>query len=210
MYKLSKLFQLCAYEIVYTNVGDDVSYATKTDKAENTLYIFFQGSSGLEDWKNNFDFKEMAYGLFKVHRGFYRCYYQVRNIILDKIYANNYDKVVVVGYSHGSAIATLCHQDIVYHFPKLDVQTFAFESPRCLKVPKKLRFYWESLTRIKVNQDLITHLPPKIFGFNDVGKELHLKGDTSLVKNHLPKCIKSHYPEVVLNALLEYEKNLEQ
>ena len=208
MYSLTRLFQLCAFEIKYEEIGDDVNYATKTDREENILYIFFQPSNSADDWKNNFDFKEEVYGLFKVHRGFMKCYKQVRNILLDKVYANQYNGVVVVGYSHGGALAQLCHQDLKYHFPKLDVQTFAFESPRCLKVPKKLRFYWEHLTRIETNNDLITHLPPKIFGFNDLGKELKIKGDTSLIKKCLPRCIKSHYPQVVLKALQDYEKKL--
>lgn len=201
---LKNLFNICL-TILYQKVGDDVSYATQTDRVNNVLYIFFQGSASAEDWKNNFDFKEKAYGIFKVHRGFYRCYYQVRNILLDKIYQNNYKKVVVVGYSHGGALCGLATQDIRYHFPKLEVEGYGFEAPRFVKVSKKLKYMFDDFTLIRTNNDLITHLPPKIFGFSDVGKMLKVKGDTSLVKNHLPKCIKSHYPEVVLDALSKIE-----
>jgi predicted lipase len=201
---LKNLFSICL-TILYEKVGDDVSYATQIDKVNNVLYIFFQGSASVEDWKNNFDFKEKAYGIFKVHRGFYRCYYQVRNILLDNIYQNNYKKVVVVGYSHGGALCGLATQDIRYHFPKLEVEGYGFEAPRFVKVNKKLKYMFDDFTLIRTNNDLITHLPPKIFGFSDVGKMLKIKGDTSLVKNHLPKCIKSHYPEVVLDALSKIE-----
>ena len=121
--------------------------------------------------------------------------------MLNKAYSKEYKHIVVVGYSHGSAIATICHQDLVYHFPNTDIKTYAFESPRCLKVPKKLRYYWNGLTRIKNGTDLIAHLPPKLFGFDDLGEEIKIKGDTKLVNNWLPKCIKYHYPKVVENGL---------
>ena len=200
---LYDLFKACAYEVVYKECGDKVNYAfvEKKDK----LIIFFECSNGLEDWKANFDFKKEVYGLFNVHRGFYNCYYQVRNIVLDKAYSKDYKEIIVVGYSHGGSLCQLALQDLVYHFPNKDIKGFAFESPRCLKVPKQYRFYWKNLTTTRVNQDLITHLPPRLFGFNDLGTMLKIKGDTSMVRNHLPKCIKSHYPEVVLQALKEYE-----
>jgi len=205
MYSLTRMFQLCAFEIRYEEIGSDVDYATKTDRQNNILYIFFKGSDSDVDWRENFDFVEKAYGIFKVHRGFYRCYYQVRSILLDKIYANNYDKIVVVGYSHGGALCGLATQDIRYHFPKLDVKGYGFEAPRFVKVSKKLKYMFDDFMVIRNGNDLITHLPPKIFGFSDVGTMLKIKGDTSLVKNKAPKCIKYHYPQCVLDGLLKYE-----
>lgn len=200
--ELIELFRNCAYNIKYQTVGNDVNYAFVEEGEE--LYIYFECSGSMEDWRKNFDFCHKAYGLFKVHRGFYTAYYEVREIILDKLYSKIYKKVTVVGYSHGSAIATICHQDIRYHFPKLELQTFAFESPRCLKVPKKLRYYWAGLVRIVNGNDLITHLPPKLFGFDDLGSVVKIKGDTKLVKNRMPKCIKYHYQVCVEDGL---EKN---
>lgn len=198
MINLLELFNTCL-TISYEQIGDKVNYAFKEEK--DTLYIFFEPSSSLEDWKANFDFKKEMYDIFKVHRGFYNCYYQCRNFVLDKVYSKEWKEVIVVGYSHGGALATICHQDIRYHFPNLKVHTYAFESPRCLKVPKKYRFYWEGLTRIVNGTDIVAHCPPKIFGYTDLGTMLKVKGDTSLVEKRLPKCIKSHYPQVVEDGL---------
>ena len=203
---LYKLFHLCAYDVDYEQVGDSVNYAFQ--EGVNDLYIFFQGSNSITDWVENFLFSKKVYGEFRVHRGFLMAYNQVRSIVLDKIYSKTYDKVIVVGYSHGGALATLCHEDIKYHFPKIELHTYAFESPRCVKAKKDIRKRWNDLCVIRTNQDIVCHCPPKIFGYDDLGTMLKVKGDTSLVKNRLPKCIKSHYPQVVLNALEKLrEKN---
>lgn len=205
--KPSKLFQECAYEIQYETTGFDVNYAFKT--SGNTLYIYFQGSSSWIDWFRNFFFAKKIYKKYKVHRGFYNAYSEVRNIILDKVYQIYKQdlKVVVVGYSHGSAVSQIAHEDLVYHFPNLDIKTYAFESPRAFKVRKKYRDVWKNMVVIEDNWDIVCHLPPKLFGFSDLGKRLKIKGDISLVKNCLPKCIKSHYPECVLDGLLKFEKH---
>lgn len=42
MKKLSQLFHMCAYDVSYQKVGDDVNYAFVEE--DTTLYIFFQGS----------------------------------------------------------------------------------------------------------------------------------------------------------------------
>ena len=199
MINLLELFTNCAYKVHYEQVGSEVNYAFVEEG--KTLYIYFQCSNGAEDWRKNFDFKHNAYGLFKVHRGFYQAYYEVRNIILDKVYSKDYEEVIIVGYSHGSSLAQIAHQDIVYHFPNIKVQTFAFESPRCLKVPKKLRYYWDGLTRIVNGTDIVCHVPPKIFGFTDLGEVINIKGDTKLVLDKVPKCVKYHYPKCVESGL---------
>ena len=81
---LSELFKKCAWEVKYENIGDDVSYAMIEEN--KVLFIYFQGSVGWKDWLLNFLFKKRVYKEFKVHRGFYHAYSQVRNIILDKVY----------------------------------------------------------------------------------------------------------------------------
>lgn len=201
---MKNLFYKCAYEIEYETVGDDVNYAFVEEK--DTLYIYFQASSSLTDWVLNFLFKKKLYGMFKVHRGFLHAYSQVRNIVLDKVYSKKYKSVVIVGYSHGGSLTQLALEDIVFHFPNINAYAYAFESPRCLKVPKSKRYLWANLKTIRNNNDLITHLPPKLFGFDDLGTMIKISGDTELVKNRMPKCIKSHYPDCVLDGLHKLEK----
>ena len=206
MYKLSKLFQICAYEGNWQSVNNvEYKFISKND----TLFIFFMGSYQVSDWFLNFFFAKKIYKKYKVHRGFYYAYSQVRDIILDKVYEKfNQDlKVVVVGYSHGSALSQIAHEDLVYHFPNLDIKTYAFESPRAFKVKKKYKSIWKNMYVIEDNWDLVAHLPPKLFGFDDLGHKLQIRGDISLVKNNLPNCIKSHYPQCVLDGLVKFEND---
>lgn len=203
---LELLFYKCAYENNYQVAGEDTDYKFIED--DDTLYIFFKGSDSDYDWKMNFWFTEKVYKMFRVHKGFYKEYNDVRNIILDKCYSKNYKKIIVIGYSLGGALTQLALEDIEYHFPELDVKAYAFESPRCLKVPKKYKGLWKNLTRIETNWDLVCHCPPRLFGYNNLGQSIKNKGDVSLVLNKLPKCIKSHYPQVVYDGLNKYEQNL--
>lgn len=54
--------------------------------------------------------------------------------------------------------------------------------------------------------DIVTHCPPKIFGYCHVGNIIKIKGDSSLVnKWYMPKCIKYHFPQVVYDGLLKDE-----
>lgn len=203
---LKELFYNCLY-IKYETAGHDVNYAFIEHKEEKKLYIYFQGSSSTTDWIRNFLFTKKVYKEFRVHRGFFNAYSEVRSIILDKIYENDYQEIVVVGYSHGGALCTLAVEDIAYHFPNINLQGFAFESPRCVGGVKKIQNRWKNLTLIRTNNDIVTHCPPKFVGYSDVGTMLKVKGDTSLVKEwYIPRCIKSHYPQVVYEALRNFER----
>lgn len=214
---LKELFYECAYVGNWETVGHDVNYKFIIDN--DCLYIHFQGSNSITDWIRNFLFPTKVYGLYRVHRGFLEAWLEVRNIILDKIYEFDtmltslppkpnykFKKVIIVGYSHGGALCQIATQEIVYHRPDLKVEAYAFESPRCIKARKELRHYWENLKVIRNNNDIVTHVPPKIFGYNDLGTMIKIAGDTSLVSGKLPKCIKSHYPQCVLNGLIKNER----
>ena len=166
-----------------------------------TLFIFFEGSNSITDWVENFMFTHKLYKEFRVHKGFYRAYSQVRDLMLDTIYNGKYENIIVVGYSHGGALTQLAHEDIVYHFPSVNVHSYAFESPRCLKVGKKYKDRWKDLVVIRNGCDIVTHCPPKIFGYTDLGTMIKIKGDTKLVENKCPKCIKYHYPQCVEDGL---------
>lgn len=234
MDKLSKLFHKCAYDIQYEQVGDSVNYAFKEE--DSTLYIYFQGSNSITDWVENFWFKKKPYKdmqiRYRVHAGFLHAWKQVEDIVIAKVTEKDsklklnrktmkfedkesyrWKEIIVVGYSHGGALAGLCHECVWYHRPDLregKLRGYGFESPRfygCICVKKDLKERWEHFTVIRTNQDLVTHCPPRLFGYTHVGNLLKISGDTSLVKEwYIPKCIKSHYPQVVYNALLEYEK----
>lgn len=226
---LKILFENCAYNIVYKQIGDSVNYAFVEDGS--TLYIYFQGSNSITDWVRNFLFKKKPYKdmetPYKVHRGFLAAWKEVEDLIIKKITERvlikptilntmngefnpteyKWKKIVIVGYSHGGALAAFCHECVWYYRADLRVnglEGYGFEAPRIyggFKVKKELKERWEKFTVIRCNNDIVTHCPPFLFRFTHVGKILKIKGDTNLVTNCLPKFIKSHYPEVVLDGL---------
>ena len=197
-YKLSKLFDECAFKGNWTTIKNvDFKFKEHND----ILEIYFMGSYQLSDWFFNFLFKKKLYKQFRVHKGFYKEYSIIRSIVLDKCYSKEYKRIVIIGYSLGGALCQLALEDILYHFPKLDVIGYAFETPRCLKVPNEYKYMWNNLLTTECNYDLVCHVPPKIFGFNDLGTKIKISGDTTIIQNKLPKCIKSHFAECVLDGL---------
>lgn len=219
--KLSDLFHNCAYDISYKTAGHDVNYAFVEDGA--TLTIYFQGSSSTLDWVRNFLFGKRPYKdmsiPYRVHRGFLAAWKEVEDIIIEKIqerkaygaWEYKWQKIIVVGYSHGGALAGLCHECVWYYREDLrenGLEGYGFEAPRFyagFKVKKALEERWAKFTVIRTNNDIVTHCPPVFCKYAHVGKMLKVKGDISLAKNNLPRCIKSHYPDVVYDALLKEE-----
>ena len=223
MEKLSKLFADCAWNVPYQQAGDSVNYAFVENIKTHTLYIYFQGSNSITDWVRNFLFPSKPYKdmdiPYRVHRGFLAAWKTVEDIIIKKVteldtplLCYKWKHIIVVGYSHGAALAGLCHECIWFHRKDLresGLEGYGFESPRFYAgfyVKKELKERWEHFTVIRTNNDLVTHCPPVIFGFCHVGNMLKIKGDPSLVHDKVPKCIKAHYPEVVYYALVNYEK----
>lgn len=213
--KLSELFKNCAYNVEYKTIGNDVNYAFVEEG--DALYIYFQGSSSVTDWVRNFMFRSKPYKdmrvPYKVHRGFLAAWKEVEDLVIDKVReerygAFKYNRITVVGYSHGGALATFCHECVWFHRPDLrekGLEGYGFEAPRIYsgwKVKDSLRERWANFTIVRTNNDIVTHCPPFLFAYRHVAKVLRVKGDVGLCPNKkVPNCVKSHYPEVVLDAL---------
>lgn len=64
----------------------------------------------------------------KMHKGFTRAYFSVRDRVHEYIRDHQIEQVTVTGHSLGGALATLCAVDIQYNFgnriPKIDVYTY--------------------------------------------------------------------------------------
>ena len=94
---LSSLFSRCL-NIEYTNVQNDVSYATEI--IEDELYIYFEGSNGCTDWKNNLDFPAIRVkngGFLFAHRGFLRVFESIRVPLAKAIVDPAVAEIVTVG-----------------------------------------------------------------------------------------------------------------
>lgn len=224
---LKNVFAECAWHIPYETVGHDVNYAFREEGSH--LLVFFEGSKditekkGWIDWLRNFWFfpirKKPYRGMvepFYVHSGFLSAWKEVEDIVIDKITQRNDDgtfsfsEITVVGFSHGAALACLAHEAIWYHRPDLrgnGLVTYAFEAPRVyggFRLKDNIKERWNDCFVFRNGSDIVTHLPPRIFGFRHVGEIVHIQGDLSVVKDKLPKCMKYHNPLCVYDALLKH------
>ncbi len=171
---LEALFKRCI-SIEYTNITGDGSYAY--EKLGDTLYIYFEGSNGIMDWQNNLNFPIKAYKGIYVHRGFLLVWKSLEPYIKKAISDTSPDKIILVGYSHGGALAVLCHEYIWYNYPALrsHLLGYGFGAPRVVwgfLGDKAAR--WESFTVVRNIDDIVTHLPPSILGYRHVGRLLEI------------------------------------
>ena len=175
-----ELFEKCLHGN-YIHTKEDGDYCIQI--CNRTCYLMFQWSVGKEDWKNNFDFPAKAYKngneTWFVHRGFLKVWKAMRDdieeIVKGNIENNEIDNIVCIGYSHGAAICTFAVEDMEYLFGnKVHVSGYAYACPRVIwgKVPTAVRQRLANLIKIKNRGDIVTHVPPMLFGFRNVGNEL--------------------------------------
>lgn len=204
--ELSKLFSTCL-RIPYAQVGISANYALKREN--NVLYIFFQGSKGKTDWKNNLSFPAKAYKrmgrtIWFAHRGFLRVWKEIEPFLAEDIADERLQKIVIVGYSHGGALAMLCHEYVWYHRPDLRgfIEGYGFGAPRIFWGIKtsNLKSRWAGFTVIRNLDDAVTHLPPAFLGYSHVGAMLKIGKKGSYTP------IEAHESENILKELLLYEK----
>lgn len=220
--KRSELFWNCATLVHYETVGNDVNYAFVEEGGK--LQIYFQGSDSVTDWIRNFLFKKKPYKdmkvPYKVHRGFLAAWKEVEDIVIAKItervpygeWKYKYDDITIVGYSHGAALAGLCHECVWFHRPDLrenGMRGYGFEAPRFYggwSVKPALKERWAKFEVVRTGCDIVTHCPPWLLRFCHVGTMLKIEGNPDLCPNQkLPKCVKYHYAQVVVDALKKWE-----
>ena len=143
----------------------------------DVLFLFFQHSHGLLDWLNNLDFISAPYREmspeWRCHGGFLRVWKSVKPLVEPYILDPSISKIVIVGYSHGAALAVLCHEFAYYRRPELrqSIEGYGFGCPRVLYgcLPPEIGERWDRFYVIRNSDDLVTHLPPRALGFCHVG-----------------------------------------
>ena len=181
---LLDMFLRCL-EADYFTVEDSGSFAI--EREGERLFVFFEKSDGDEDWENNFDFaaaearRECVRDCesWYAHGGFLRVWQSILPYVKGALLDLGVREVVTVGYSHGAALALLCHEYIWYNRPDIRSSIFGygFGCPRVVwgRVPGESE-RWAGFYRIKNFDDIVTHLPPSAFGFRHVGGEINIGG----------------------------------
>ena len=205
MLNLAHLFRHCL-NADYIQVENDASFAVFTEN--QALHILFESSKGDTDWKNNLDFPAVPYRKMEdrwlCHRGFLRVWKSAEPYIAQILEQTKSSCIIVAGYSHGGALAALCHEYIWFHYPhrRRDLHGVGFGCPRvlwCFSGCAALAQRWENFLTIRNLDDAVTHLPPRILGYKHVGTILEIgkKGRYSPVK--------AHFAENYLDSLEEHE-----
>lgn len=200
---LRYLFRQCL-DADYIHAGESADYAIIRDK--KVLYLYFQCSEGVLDWKNNLDFPARAYSngemCWFVHRGFLRAWKSVRKEIEDKIrfqlHRGGVTHIVCVGYSHGAVLAGLASEDMQFLYGKsVTVSGYGFGCPRFLWgiVGRCVKARFARFTVIRNIPDIVTHLPPALLGYSHPSKPFRV-GRTG---KYTP--ISAHYSESYMAEL---------
>ena len=194
--KLIELFRecICFDGYIPTPMSGDYKIVFNGRVAE----IYFQHSDGFWDWVSNFDFAVRPYkrmdSEWRCHRGFLRVFKAMRDeiaaIIGEAVRDGRIDKAVCVGYSHGAPLALLAVEDLSFRFgDRISVCGFGFGAPRVIwgKLPEDVRERVSGFTAVNVAGDLVSNLPPKLFGFKDPDNVCILasKGDYGPIEAHV-------------------------
>lgn len=195
--KLSKLFEKCI-SLPYIDVENAASFAV--ERLGSALHIYFEPSNGSVDWCNNLDFPARLYGNWFAHRGFMKVWCSAEGYLAPMILDPRVRSLQIAGYSHGAALAVLCHEYAWYHRPELRpcMEGWGFGCPRVVwGIPPKKR--WERFTVVRNLDDIVTHLPPAALGYTHVGKMLEI-GEWGRYS-----ATDAHRPENILKELKKYE-----
>lgn len=156
----------------WKTVGLDLQYRIEGS------YVFLQASSSISDWLNNFDFPVVAYRASEkpwfVHRGFKRVYKSGEQELLPQVL--DIRNPCIVGYSHGGPIAKFLHEAYWWRHRR-QPDTLTFGDPRfCWFPPEEIKGRFSKVVSFHATGDLVTHVPPLLFGYQHVGHVIKLGG----------------------------------
>lgn len=186
----------------YIVCENDGSYML--ERQGDKLTIYFEGSNGHVDWKNNFDFpakpyRDMKDGWF-CHRGFLKVWKSIEDHIAMDIMDLSVNVIEIVGYSHGGAIAQLCYEYVRFNRPDVAVYGYGFGAPRVFWGParKAVKDRFRGFIVVRNGKDIVTHVPPRLFGFRHICEVMEIGESLGLIRDH--------YQDRYIKALKELER----
>lgn len=211
--KLSELFQRCI-SANYVHVEHDGDYAI--ERQNDTLYLLLECSNGGADWANNFKFLAKPYRKpysdmaepWRCHRGFLKVWKSIEPYVQEDLLDPTVKHIIIVGYSHGAALAGIAHEYVWFNRPDLreNLESYGFGAPRFFGgyvISEGLKNRWKHFHPIRNINDIVTHLPPVIFGYRHANKII------TIGKKGKYNCIDAHRPENILQELEELENEQE-
>ena len=125
-----------------------------------------------------------------MHRGFLKVWRVIEPHLKPLICDPTVKQIIIGGYSHGAAIAALCHEYCRYNRPEIRVVGFGFGAPRVLWgfMRKEVKKRFEGFMVIRNGRDIVTHAPPLWMGYRHVGELLEIGRwkDYNTIESHYP------------------------
>ena len=174
-------------------INEEVAIAKNGDQ----LIFIVVGSNDFFDWVANFMFRKRIVPYnghnkkLKVHNGFYLSYQIIREKIHMYIKHQDIKSVVVMGQSHGAAVATLMAVDIQYNFPEIELGCILSGSPRVGNKVFKSSFdnRVPNTMLLRYGNDPVARIPFKFMGYRHVSNEIAIdkvkKCKFMAVKDHI-------------------------
>lgn len=193
----------------YTHLKEETASFTYKIQGDS-LTIFFEWSNGKTDWKNNFDFPAKPYRDMKdkwyCHRGFLRVWKAIEPHLKETILDPSIKWIYIAGYSHGGAIAQLCYEYCNYYRPDCNVFGYGYGAPRVVWgfLKRRVKERFKGFTLVRNKGDIVTHLPPVIFGFRNIGTTIKV----GKLFRYNP--IDAHRPENYIKELEIYDSFMEE
>ncbi|ADY13698.1 lipase family protein [Sphaerochaeta globosa] len=188
----------------WSTIGTDTQY--RVLEYSDEVVIIFCPSNSKADWKINFSFPKKPYKRMKtpfyVHGGFLKEWKKINDHFLKEAAAYN-KPITVCGWSYGGAMATLCYEDIWFKYPqkRYIIRLVTFGSPRVIGAYnfKKIWVRWHGANLYVNGSDIVTEVPPVLFGFRHVAKTKHIGGKKFLIGYFKPK--KYHHIDGYIESL---------
>lgn len=174
----------------YKGFPFEAEYEMHYDEKRKVIQVNFQATKDNMDWITNLLFVQKYYDSFmyngkkitlRVHNGWAAMYKALKHLIRNRlaVLLHNYPyaEIEVVGWSLGSALAQLCAQDIFYNFGrKVYLYTYGSVNPFKTNIFNRriTKRYLRECCNVCYNfvnvNDIVTYLPPRLFGFIKIHK----------------------------------------
>ena len=203
--ELTGLFIKCL-SASYREDGGSANYSV--EREGDKAYVLFEDSNGADDWSVNIDFPAKPYRrldrtVFFAHRGFLEAWERTERYVADTVRDASVKSITVAGYSHGAALALLCHEYIWSERPDLrpTLEGYGFGCPRVIwgSVSADIARRWDGFLVIRNLDDIVTHLPPAALGYSHIGRLL----EVGEIGKYTP--IEAHYADNIAYELRKYE-----
>ena len=189
---------------VIQNTNTDNLAIITIDKDNNRLNLVFRGSHSVKNFIQDLQFFKIDMPLDGIENvyiasGFYKAYSSISNSIIEGIdnvlqSSPNIEEIYIAGHSLGGAMASIAAIDLKYRLGYNVVGSYTFGSPRVgnMEFSKFYSSIVGNTIRYTNNNDIVPHLPPKIFGFNHLLRESWINGtsiiECSRVDSEDPNC----------------------